>query len=308
MPVRNLIISVVPLSRTSPAEVLDRWRDRLQITEWNDTDIFPPDEVPAADDAAVNTHRDRQTRFNARCLQQLAHDNRHWVVMVDVDEFLVINPRTRQPGDTLYQPNNKTVPTMNEPGVILKFLKETPNPHPQHPIMNTPCIPVPRRQFGVLKSKTNETQNQVPSLLFNSSNFMTLRWRKYGESEWLKKFTLRKTMIDLSRINASDIPIKSDPHRPIPSVCRDRLDKSDIGTSLFVAHHYLGTWEQFTYRKDSRLSDVKYKKWRMKEYGNRKQGNLLSDDARPWIRGFVEAVGEEEAARLLYRVGQLDSE
>jgi hypothetical protein len=58
--------------------------------------------------------------------------------------------------------------------------------------MSTPCVPVPRRQFGVLESATNETQNQVPSL-FKASDFMTLRWRKYGESEWLKKFTLRKT-------------------------------------------------------------------------------------------------------------------
>jgi hypothetical protein len=135
---------------------------------------------------------------------------------------------------------------------------------------------------------------------------MTLRWRKYGESAWLKKFTLRKNMIDLSRVNATHIPEASDPHRPIKSVCLDRDDRSDVDTSLFVAHHYLGTWEQFTYRKDARLSDKRYKGWRMKEYGKRKAGDLVSDHARPWLAGFVRAVGQEEAARLLHRVGELD--
>jgi hypothetical protein len=106
--------------------------------------------------------------------------------MVDAAEFLVINPRTRQPGDPLYQPSNTPVPTMGEPGVILKVLKETPNPHSQHLIMNTPCIPVPRRQLGVLESATNETQKHVTPLFNKASDFMTLRWRKYGESERLK--------------------------------------------------------------------------------------------------------------------------
>jgi hypothetical protein len=76
---------------------------------------------------------------------------------------------------------------------------------------------------------------------------------------------------------------------------------------LYFAYRYLGAWEQFTYRKDSRLSDKAYKRWRMHEYGKRKKGNVLSDDIRPWrISGFVQAGGEEEAARLLHRVGKLD--
>lgn len=305
MPLRNLIVAVVPLSRTSPKQVLDRWRDRIHITEWNDTDIFS--EVPAVNDASVGTHRSRQTRFNARCLQRLHTQEEHWVIMTDVDEYTLINPRTHIPGDVLYKPNNRTVPYMDEPGVILNFLKETPVPHSQHPIMNSPCIPVPRRQFGVLESSHNETHDQVDvNSSFNASAFQTLRWRKYGESKWLRKFTLRKTMIDLSRVNASHIPEESDPHRPIKSVCPDRDDKSDIDTSLFVAHHYLGTWDQFTYRTDARLSDKNHKNWRMKEYGQRKAGNLVSDHVRPWLAGFVRSVGQEEAARLLHRVGELD--
>jgi hypothetical protein len=256
MPLRNLIVAVVPLSRTSPKQVLDRWRDRIRITEWNDTDIFP--EVPAADDATVGTHRSRQTRFNARCLQALHAQEEHWVLMTDVDEYTLINPRTHIAGDTLYQPNNRTVPSMDEPGVILNFLKERPVPHPQHPVMNSPCIAVPRRQFGVLESSHNETHNQVDvNSPFNASGFMTLRWRKYGDSEWLKRHTLRKTMIDLSRVNASHIPEKSDPHRPIESVCLI-VNKSDLDTSLFVAHHYLGTWSSLRTER-MRLSDKRYK-------------------------------------------------
>jgi TorA maturation chaperone TorD len=44
----------------------------------------------------------------------------------------------------------------------------------------------------------------------------------------------------------------------------------------------------------------------MKEYGQRKAGKLVSDHVRPWLAGFVEAVGQEEAAQLLHRVGELD--
>jgi hypothetical protein len=113
-------------------------------------------------------------------------------------------------------------------------------------------------------------------------------------------------MIDLSRVNATHISEASDPHRPIKSVCLDRDDRSDVDTSLFVAHHYLGTWEQFTYRTDARLSDKRYKGWRRKEYRRRKAGNLTSDHTRPWLAGVFRAVSQEEEEKLLHRVGELD--
>lgn len=307
MPLRDIIISVVPLSRTSPKQVLDRWRDRINIIEWDDSNIFPPELLPNRNDTALQTHRDRQTRFNANCLRDLHERGREWVLMVDVDEYMVFNPKLQDdPADPLYQPLNQTVPTVAEPGAFLKFIQSIPDPMPSFPLMNSPCIPVPRRQFGVLESTSQEIQDLVPPG-YNASQFMTLRWRKYGESDWLRKFTLRKTLIDLSRVNHTDIPEKSDPHRPVETYCPDRTSTEDHGKSFFLAHHYLGTWEQFTYRTDSRLEDKKHKGWRMKEYGKRKSGDKTSHvDARPWLQGFVNAVGEEEAARLLDRVGVLD--
>lgn len=39
---------------------------------------------------------------------------------------------------------------------------------------------------------------------------------------------------------------------------------------------------------------------------NEKIGTTESDQARPWLKGFVASVGEKEALRLLDRVGQVD--
>ena len=41
MPLRRLIVLVDPNSKTTPEPILNRWRDRMDITIWFEKDIFP---------------------------------------------------------------------------------------------------------------------------------------------------------------------------------------------------------------------------------------------------------------------------
>ena len=42
LPLRRLILGVDPRSKTRPTEILQRWRGRIDITEWSDIDFMAP--------------------------------------------------------------------------------------------------------------------------------------------------------------------------------------------------------------------------------------------------------------------------
>jgi hypothetical protein len=66
-------------------------------------------------------------------------------------------------------------------------------------------------------------------------------------------------------------------------------------------HHYLGSWEQYSYRDDARDGGDahSYETWQ------RKGSALVStdDEIRPWIGGFVNMVGNATALSLLEGAG-----
>jgi hypothetical protein len=83
------------------------------------------------------------------------------------------------------------------------------------------------------------------------------------------------------------------------------LKGNDCG-SMFVPsgplaiHHYVGSWEFFSYKNDSR--GARRHGWEQKA----SVGKVRNDDEiRPWIGGFVNHVGEQLAKYLLADVGYL---
>ena len=101
MPLRRLIIAVDPLSVTSVYPVTNRWKQRMAISVWNDTDIGLTNDSfvdPNASDplqAQMFRHRTRQRKFYARCMQQLKLEDRHWVQLIDTDEFALVNAQVQ---------------------------------------------------------------------------------------------------------------------------------------------------------------------------------------------------------------------
>lgn len=253
LPLRHLIVSVDPRSKTSPTPILDRWREHgMDIVQWKDDDFMPPDDRKEAEfhvkryfgniTPDLIQHRARQRLFYFSCMKRLKEQNRDWTLLIDSDEYLYVNYPT-------VAALNLTAPPINQTGSVMSFLKE----ELQRPGNNltSPCVQMPRIRFGSQESEVAKLKRHVP-VGFNASFFQTLRWRKHASSDNYFANRISKTMIDLSRVVWSELVPVDSIHMPIRSICGQRKLHIRKEEQVFVINHYLGTWEQYSYRDDSR--------------------------------------------------------
>ena len=255
---RHLIIHADPRSKTSPSKVLDRWRDRINIQEWNGTDFLPPtfhDEVPQGTEKEemFDSYILRQEHFHLECLKEFKRQNLGWTIMIDTDEYLI--PREELPSNQ----NKKTIPTVSD---ILTTLQIPPS----FERIYNPCITIFRRQFSAKESPENMVQSMV-SPGFDGKDFLTLRFRRYGpKNTWhptnfghaceIASFLSgppNKVIVNLSWMTMeelSDHKNTGNPHQPL-KICPNAFEHPS--DSPFVLHHYAGTPEQWYSRSnDSR--------------------------------------------------------
>lgn len=98
LPLVSLIVAVDPASRSSPSEILLQWKMELKLDVhlWPEKRYLPKSmrgPCPTPDDAnkCLWHHRDRQQHFVNRCMAEHKRLNRTWVLLTDVDEYLVFN-------------------------------------------------------------------------------------------------------------------------------------------------------------------------------------------------------------------------
>jgi hypothetical protein len=99
MPLRHLILLPDSKSRTSPMEIVQRWKPYMSIDVWNDGDFMTDalrefakskeNSTDPGDGFLVHTHR--QETFYKQCAVHLQAKQRTWTIFSDVDEYWVIN-------------------------------------------------------------------------------------------------------------------------------------------------------------------------------------------------------------------------
>jgi hypothetical protein len=272
LPLRHLIVAVDPRSKTSPSLILNRWRKHgMNVREWKDQDFINKEEREEAEywagrkfsDAprALIQHRARQRLFYYHCMRQFKEEGRQWLLMTDSDEFVRVNYKTV---DRLLEKNNSpetetstvrvVVPPITEPGSVLSYLRQ----EVQRPGNNltTPCVQIPRIRFGTQESLANNNNNNnnsvIPMSGFNASAFQTLRFRSHAHSDNYFVNRISKVMIDLHRVSWESLAPVESIHMPIKDICKRRRLHIRADDQVFIIHHYLGTWEQYTFRDDSR--------------------------------------------------------
>jgi len=283
--------------RFLPSWVLNKWRNQTQGYVY-------------ADDLWL--HLVRQMFFYASCLrffhESQANDTSleiGWVMLTDSDEFVRVNP---------YLESSSLIDT-KAPGHVLRYMKELEQQQQGHPA-DRPCMRIPRLQ--IVSTEDLEQQQQQPSLRFsdnntyNTSHFLTYRWLYHNGHE----MSSPKNVVNVRDLTSEQIPNKvASVHCVLPDLCPPMdLTNTSITDPLreeeswLVIYHYLGTYEQFTYRDDPR--DTKQNRREQWKTRGRKSNNTLfrtGDDAlKLWLPGFVDSVGIDEAARLLENVGMLE--
>ena len=224
---------------------------------------------------------------------------------------------------------------MEQPGYVLHKLNSIKNQLPLN-VNETglSCLIVNRRRFCAKELSTEETNDLfsttpldgsttggiVPEGFMNSSiDSSTDKDRKtiVGRFDTLRYKYLTpggdgmpKSFIDLSRRNPK-LYVQEKwwtnhtwrTHMVMTDLCnkemRERLSEinSMVKKEQFIIHHYLGSFESYSFRDDARKGDlVNDDKWR--ERANKTRGEF-SHGIRPWLRGFVELVGGPKVASYL---------
>jgi hypothetical protein len=317
LPLRRLIVAVDPKSQTSPSRIFDRYRTRgfMNITEWtNDEEYFPVQQEQErlrkqfphdSHNDVVYTkelHDSRQRHFYAKCMETLQHENQTWTALIDSDEYLLMNANVKLE-------KNRIVPHRNHKTIFSTLntaAKARSNNHTEcenlgplgQSIEASPCLLLPRLTFGTTPSSTDQISHHVPQG-FVGTYFTTLQWRWHGGLDNFKVNRHPKGIIDVSRVQVPLIPeMTVEIHSPVRQYCNNLHTTNS--KSSFVVHHYIGSWEQWGFRKDPRRTKHLYDQ---KTYN---QGE--EDHIRPWLHGFVNQVGLEMASLLLQGVGKVENE
>jgi hypothetical protein len=295
---RNLIIVSDENSMTSPHEVLDRWKGRMDILQWKDEHYFTPKEFQDAQEEVVNyfghdmpsnliLHRARQRLFYYKCLQNFQQRGKSWVLLTDTDEFVRINY------DTAQSSNLPALP-IQQPGSVSSFLQQhststspvsVKDNMPLYALQSSPCVQVPRLRFA----GGNETTTVIEGSSFNANNFLTLRWKTHAPPTDYKKNKISKAIVDVSRIPAKDILPVDSIHLPVRAVCEQRRLHLRTAQSLLVIHHYLGDLPQYLYRENDARNLRSIEEYTTsRSIANPQISNVI----QPWLDGFIKNMNQ----------------
>jgi hypothetical protein len=324
LPLRYMVVAIDPRSQTSPTWLLNRWRKMgVYIEVWSDKDFWQRDDLqlkPIPDNAVLqikrDRHRGRQKFFYRSCLKYLKERNRTWVALHDSDEYLVYNHAGGEKFEAweekMQQRHEKsaaatvagsqrvhpahTPPTTAQEGAMLDYIR-----HEQAAGLHyfqSPCIGVPRLSFGATESTRRERRHDVP-VGFDPELLDTLRWRNHAPRNDFVKNALGKVIMDVSRIDVAASPYFMSLHRPIKTICTAPWH-NEWESGLRI-NHYLGSWESYSFRDDSRRGNERsLEQW---EYKATTQSDLADDNIRPWLQGFVQTHGTRRAQKLLQDAG-----
>ena len=332
MPLRYLIVAVDPHSLTSPSHILNRWRSKMTIVQWTDGNFTTENLIINTTDDMTerkNKHRTRQRTFYRECTIHMQTHNRTWTSYHDVDEYLAINADQVSNARTLFQ----------RPGSLIDMVKRYSNPttNNSNPTNTTTivtndnnntklynwndttitsktaepgywfthfqqscCITLPRVLYGAVESTNDEMGEQdMPSILrIDARQFDTLRWRYRTTSPRGMSDGLAKSIMDVSKLRPQDYTGGSDIHKAMKSICPHTWLKYDYPLGF---HHYLGSWEQYSYREDARKGQIRtHESWKARSL---LMGGGYDDEICGWVQGFVQQVGDDVAISLLKDVG-----
>jgi len=260
-----------------------------------------------ADRMKINNHRFRQVSFLGACYRHVRNSpNRDLTIHIDTDEYLVVNPLLRS-----HQSLRGSIPVpsgVGEPNSIGKFIRRIREDEFLSRQSNFPCVSMPRLLFG---SVEDESQRDAERLLemhltmgggFNATTFETLRWKYRAALNDTERNAQPKVLVDVSRgaVPDGDEMFQPKPfsiHRPSKALCR-RLDQMSIPQYQrfpFVVNHYIGPYDRYVARNDTRRSRRMYDFKANVRDGGRDDWIATGD----WLGGFVDAVGRSKARLLL---------
>ncbi len=310
-------------NQQDPRDVLRRWKTaNIGLEYWvvNSTDFgstpvtinFTGSRRPSYSAEHEDAHHSfvhRQRAFMTSCVRFLRSQGLHWVTFIDTDEFLVINRMSEEEKAMMQQNDRETLhhskavettayqmrnelPAIDNQSTIVDILRRL-----EHIEDLGSCYTIPRLLYGALENVTcpdASTVTRIAQSKFHYKEMSTLRFTQHARKGDFAKSKYGKVMINLSRL--SDETVGSTPrniHRPYKPECKAGAS-GNFAHSSFYLNHYIGSWERYNSREDSRRNR---EEWERRAHLT--AGDSCEHAVYNWFPRFLEIVGEERAQYLL---------
>jgi len=282
-------------------------------------------------------HRARQRLFYTHCLRDLKQQQpSSWTMLIDVDEFVRVNykkAKVRKKNITNTNIKMKAditdiIPSMNKSGSVATLLQRlavvdadadadstntdvsvTASTYlkgkiPPFNLKSSPCVQIPRYRFVSSSSSSKNIKNTIDNDI-DTNNLLTQKYHDHATERDYKRNKISKSIIDLQRIPLEDIIEVDSIHMPIRKYCSQRNLHLQPSDSLLIINHYLGSYEQFTYRdndarnliinkyKNGRITNATKTKVNVRDAKKFEEHQKLSypaetdDEIQPWLEGFL---------------------
>lgn len=335
LPLRYVFVGSDLGNRQNPHDVLHRWKTAntgLQYWVVNVTDFMSrqhdtPNPSPLNKPAKTRGHfsqehedahhalAHRQRSFISTCVRFMKATGLRWVTLFDSDEFLVMN-RVDSTENITMRPDDETSP--NDPNIIdqtaYRLRHALPELGSQTTVLDAinnlehignlgSCHTVPRLLHGALENVScadASTTAELARRRFHYNELSTLRFNQHARKGDFAKSKYGKVMLDVSRL--SNETIQSTPrniHRPYKPECGPGA-VGNFAESVFYLNHYIGSWERYDSRQDSRRNRLE---WELRAHLT--SGNSCTQGVHEWFPMFLDLVGEERARYLLGVKGSL---
>lgn len=319
LPLRHVFVGSDEGNKQNPEDVLSRWvtaETGLEYWIVNATEFV--NRHPQTGNQRkkyANEHEEahhlfvhRQRSFITTCVEFMKAQGLRWVTFIDTDEFLVMNRINSNVENLTAREDVKT----NQPSAIdataLNLRESLPPLHSNTTVMDTiqalrviqdlsPCYTMPRLLYGALENVTCPEAADTISLSkskFNYQEMSTLRFNQHARKGDFSKSKYGKVMIDISSL--SNTTLSSTPrniHRPYKPECRPGA-VGNFAESIFYLNHYIGSWERYSSREDSRRNRDE---WELRAHIT--TDSSCHHGVYRWFDRFLDLVGEERARFLL---------
>jgi hypothetical protein len=147
--------------------------------------------------------------------------------------------------------------SLEKPGAVLDYIRKAQAlGRNQSKLRDDHCMILSRLLYGSVETSPDILQKSIPKgLHIDPMQLDTTRWRRHNTFRERKQNGigngLGKPLIDVSQMGPHLPAVVRNPHRLIDALCGPPYPQFSNYAAIRV-NHYLGSWEQYSFREDSR--------------------------------------------------------
>lgn len=257
----------------------------------------------------------RQKGFVTACTQILQREGVTWTIFIDSDEFLVMNPMTKEDETLLRVGGDGHFSISNHSRQIRTrirddFLSKRTVAELIHGMQLTShmgiCYTIPRLLFGTYENSSCANSDQVlvheeaKSFLKERLQYLnTMRFLRHGKKGDFASSKFGKVMIDVSALSRETVTkrVPSSIHRPFRDVCGP-AGAAHFPNAYFFAAHYIGGWERYSSREGDHRRN--YGEWSVRSsLANESSTGMACAAIIPWLQNMRHCLGDIRTQILL---------